>query len=125
MLNTISLLGALAKDIKFKRLNGVSLADGVISIENDIKEPDYISCKFVGEFADIVKEHLRRGNHVLINGELITSEYRARTGETRLWVEVLVLKMTLLSHPHIKPEKLENIKELYKQSRVKKSEKEV
>lgn len=119
-MNKVILIGVLAKDIKFKKQNGVSLADVVISICDEIgnsKKTTLINCKFVGEYAEIAHEYLGRGNYVLIEGELNTNEYRARTGEKRLWVEVLVLKLTLLSYPSIKPSKIENIKELYLQSK--------
>lgn len=105
-MNNVVLYGELTKDPAFKLTEkNYPIASVVIAVNKKevgtTKKANFINCKFLGENANIANNHLRKGDKILLNGEIQTSEYTSKGGECRLWFEVVVSKFEIIGAAYL------------------------
>lgn len=107
MINTVTLVGRLARDPELRRsTNGKSLSDFVLVVNNyrtKEAQPMYFDCIGFNEKAESIAKNCRKGSWLAISGELHQSYYESRsTGEKRSKVKVIVRDFQFYSESKLK-----------------------
>ena len=88
MLNNTILQGRLTKDIELKTTtNGTSVVNFTIAwnrkINDDNEKTLYLDCEAWRGTADLINKHFKKGNEIIVEGELYTNTYQTENGENR------------------------------------------
>ena len=88
MLNNTIIQGRLTKDPELITTNnGVSLAKFTIAwnrkINDDNEKVLYIDCEAWRGTADLINKYFKKGNEIIVEGELYTNTYENENGEKR------------------------------------------
>ena len=88
MLNHVILQGRLTKDAEFRTTNsGVSVVNFTIAwnrkINDDNEKVLYMECEAWRGIADLIYKHFKKGNEIIVEGELYTNTYQTEAGENR------------------------------------------
>lgn len=88
MLNNTILQGRLTKDIELKTTtNGISVVNFTIAwnrkINDDNEKTLYLDCEAWRGTADLIYKHFKKGNEIIVEGELYTNTYQTENGENR------------------------------------------
>lgn len=101
--NTVMLVGRLAKDIEVKELeNGTKVTNVPLAVnrsfknEDGIYETDFFDCVLWEGLARNAAEYCKKGDTVGIRGRLQTDTWE-QDGEKKIKVNIIVEKLTFLS----------------------------
>lgn len=88
MLNNTILQGRLTKDIELKTTtSGISVVNFTIAwnrkINDDNEKTLYLDCEAWRGTADLIYKHFKKGNEIIVEGELYTNTYQTENGENR------------------------------------------
>lgn len=96
-MNVITLTGNATKDIEIKYTpSGKSVAKGTIAVKRDYKnqngeyETDFIDFVAIGKTAEIMSNHINKGDKFGITGRLQIRKWEKENGEVKYYTEVLV-----------------------------------
>ena len=88
MINSTILQGRLTKDVEMRTTqNGVSVINFTIAwnrkINDDNEKVLYMDCEAWRGTADLISKHFKKGNEIIVEGELYTNTYQTDSGENR------------------------------------------
>lgn len=88
MLNNVVLQGRLTKDIELRTTNsGVSVVNFTIAWNRKINEENektlFMDCEAWRGTADLINKYFKKGNEIIVEGELYTNTYQTDAGENR------------------------------------------
>lgn len=96
MLNSTVIQGRITRDPELKRTNsGQSVTSFSLAVERDFKPKDgeritdFIDCTVFGKTADIVCNHIAKGQMVTVEGRIQTGKYTDKNGIDRRKFEIL------------------------------------
>ena len=96
MLNSTVIQGRITRDPELKKTNsGQSVTSFSLAVERDFKPKDgdritdFIDCTVFGKTADIVCNHIAKGQMVTVEGRIQTSKYTDKNGIDRRKFEIL------------------------------------
>lgn len=95
MINSTILQGRLVKDIELRTTNnGVSVANFTVAYNRKLNENServlFLDCEAWRGTADLVKKYFKKGNEIIVEGELYTNTYQNENGENRHQIRLLV-----------------------------------
>lgn len=101
MINKVILVGNVGKDPEIKALqDGTTVANFSVATSEKRKEKKYTewhNCCAFGKVAEIVKDWVRKGSLVYVEGSSRTSEYTDKEGIKRKSVQVIVGQLRNMS----------------------------
>lgn len=84
-MNTISILGRLTNDVKHGiSQSGMAYCSFTIAHNKKMGETErslFIMCKAFGKLADLINSGFRKGERILISGELAQEDYTDKSGQ--------------------------------------------
>ena len=88
MLNNVILQGRLTKDVEVRTTNsGVSVVNFTIAWNRKINEETektlFMDCEAWRGTADLINKYFKKGNEIIVEGELYTNTYQTDAGENR------------------------------------------
>lgn len=88
MLNNVILQGRLTKDVEVRTTNsGVSVVNFTIAWNRKINEENektlFMDCEAWRGTADLINKYFKKGNEIIVEGELYTNTYQTDDGENR------------------------------------------
>lgn len=88
MLNNVVLQGRLTKDVEVRTTNsGVSVVNFTIAWNRKINEENektlFMDCEAWRGTADLINKYFKKGNEIIVEGELYTNTYQTDAGENR------------------------------------------
>ncbi len=95
-MNSVILMGRLTKDPDVRTSqNGVTSARFTLAVDrhskNDPDAADFPSCVAFGKTAEIVRDYLKKGVKIAVQGRIQTSKYPDETGKEVYRTDVVVL----------------------------------
>lgn len=101
MLNDLTLVGRLAKDIEMSYLHsGLATAKTSLAINEKYKDKEtttFIDLRIFGRTAEYANQYTQKGSMVLAKGKLRIEDYQNDKGENKRAVYCLVEKLVFLS----------------------------
>ena len=97
MLNHITIMGRITRDIELRRTNsGIPVASFNVAVDRDYsgkdggeKETDFIDCVAWGTQAESLANYQKKGSLILVKGRIQKRQYQNQEGENRYAVEVV------------------------------------
>jgi single-strand DNA-binding protein len=93
MLNHISIMGRLTKDVELRRTNtGTAVASFTLAVDRDFskeKETDFIDCVAWKNTAEFVSKYFSRGKMAIVSGRLQIRSWTDKDGNNRRTAEVV------------------------------------
>jgi single-strand DNA-binding protein len=93
MLNHISIMGRLTKDVELRRTNsGTAVASFTLAVDRDFskeKETDFIDCVAWKNTAEFVSNHFSKGKMAIVAGRLQIRSWKDKDGNNRRTAEVV------------------------------------
>ena len=96
MLNHISIMGRITKDIELRRTNtGVAVASFTLAVDRDFKEKngeketDFIDCVAWRNTAEFVEKYFSKGRMAIVAGRLQIRSWTDKDGNKRRTAEVI------------------------------------
>lgn len=95
MLNVITIMGRLTKDVELRRTNsGVAVASFTIACDRDFgqngeKETDFIDCTAWRQTGEFVSKHFSKGKMIVVSGRLQIRKWTDKNGNERKSAEVV------------------------------------
>lgn len=95
MLNVITIMGRLTKDVELRRTSsGVAVASFTISCDRDFgqsgeKETDFIDCTAWRQTGEFVSKHFSKGKMIVVSGRLQIRKWTDKDGNKRSTAEVV------------------------------------
>lgn len=92
MLNHITIMGRLTKDVELRRTNsGVAVASFTIACDRDFgeKETDFIECTAWRNTAEFVSKYFSKGRMAVVSGRLQIRKWQDKDGNKRQSAEVV------------------------------------
>lgn len=88
MLNNVILQGRLTRDVELRTTNsGISVINFTIAwnrkINDDNEKVLFMECEAWRGTADLINKHFKKGNEIIVEGELYTNTYENENGEKR------------------------------------------
>lgn len=88
MINSTILQGRLTKDVEVRTpTNGVSVINFTVAwnrkINDDNEKVLYMDCEAWRGTADLISKYFKKGNEIIVEGELYTNTYQTESGENR------------------------------------------
>ena len=83
MLNNTILQGRLTKDIELKTTTSGILVVNFTIAWNRNEKTLYLDCEAWRGTADLIYKHFKKGNEIIVEGELYTNTYQTENGENR------------------------------------------
>lgn len=96
MLNNISLMGRMVKDVEVRKTNNdMSVASFTIAVDRDFqsgtnKITDFIDCTAWRGTAEFVGKYFRKGDMIAVVGSLQSHKWEDKSGNNRISWEVVV-----------------------------------
>ncbi len=106
MLNKVMLIGNLGNDPEVRYTqDGTAVCNMRLATSERFKNrngemqerTEWHNLVFWGRLAEIVRDHLRKGDRIYVEGKLQTREWTDRDGNTRRTTEIRVSEMRILS----------------------------
>ena len=96
MLNHITIMGRLTKDVELRRTpSGVAVANFTLAVDRDFKEKggeketDFIECVALRNTAEFMDKHFTKGRMAVVSGRLQTRSWQDKDGNKRKTAEVV------------------------------------
>lgn len=93
MLNHISIMGRLTKDVELRRTNtGTAVANFTLAVERDFskdKETDFIECVAWGKTGEFAEKYFSKGKMAIVAGRLQIRKWEDKNGNKRSTSEVV------------------------------------
>ena len=93
MLNHITIMGRITKDIELRRTNsGTAVASFNVAVDRDFskeKETDFIDCVAWGKTGEFVSNHFSKGKMIVVSGRLQIRKWEDKNGNKRTTAEVV------------------------------------
>ena len=96
MLNNISIMGRLVKDVEVRKTNNdMSVASFTVAVDRDFssgnnKVTDFIDCTAWRGTADFVGKYFHKGDTIAVQGSLQSHKWEDKNGNNRISWEVVV-----------------------------------
>ena len=97
MLNTVALMGRFTKDIEMKQTNnGKKVISFCLAVgrnratKDEEKKSDFVECQAWENTAEFISTYFKKGDPIIVQGRLETSQYEDKQGNKRKSVYVLV-----------------------------------
>lgn len=111
-MNIVAIVGRTTKDIELNySQSGIAVAKFTVAVNRKFKnhqgeyEADFIRCLAFKKTAEILANHVQKGNQIGIDGSIQTGSYQNKQGQTVYTTEVLVNNFTFLEN---KPKNSQN-----------------
>ena len=86
-MNNIKLMGNIANDLEIQETEmGLSYLKFCIAVKKEFKkdETNFINCIAWRKTAEIIQKYFKKGNKILIDGELNIENYKDKEGNKRI-----------------------------------------
>lgn len=97
MLNHISIMGRLTKDVELRRTaSGTAVANFTLAVERDFskdKETDFIECVAWGKTGEFAEKYFSKGKMAIVAGRLQIRKWEDKNGNKRSTAEVVAENM--------------------------------
>lgn len=106
-MNSFTGLGRLTKDVDLRYTQtGTAVAEFTLAINRKFKnkqtgeyDADFIRCKAFNKRAELVANHLKKGNQVGIEATIQTGSYENKDGHTVYTTEAIIDAVTFINAP--------------------------
>lgn len=105
MMNNVTLIGRVARDIELKKTqSGVSVATIIVAVDRDFssngkREADFISVEVWNKVAEYCASNIEKGRLISVQGSIRTNRYETKEGQKRTNVIVRANRITTLEKP--------------------------
>ncbi len=93
MLNHISIMGRLTKDVELRRTgSGTAVANFTLAVERDFskdKETDFVECVAWGKTGEFAEKYFSKGKMAIVAGRLQIRKWEDKNGNKRSTAEVV------------------------------------
>lgn len=97
MLNHISIMGRLTKDVELRRTaSGTAVANFTLAVERDFSkdtETDFIECVAWGKTGEFAEKYFSKGKMAIVAGRLQIRKWEDKNGNKRSTAEVVAENM--------------------------------
>jgi single-strand DNA-binding protein len=97
MLNHVSIMGRLTKDVELRRTaSGTAVANFTLAVERDFskdKETDFIECVAWGKTGEFADKYFSKGKMAIVAGRLQIRKWEDKNGNKRSAAEVVAENM--------------------------------
>lgn len=97
MLNHISIMGRLTKDVELRRTaSGTAVANFTLAVERDFskdKDTDFIECVAWGKTGEFAEKYFSKGKMAIVAGRLQIRKWEDKNGNKRSTAEVVAENM--------------------------------
>ena len=97
MLNTVALMGRFTKDLELKKLeSGKKVISFCLAVgrnratKDEEKKSDFVDCQAWSSTAEFISTYFKKGDPIIVQGRLETSQYEDKQRNKRKSVYVLV-----------------------------------
>ena len=105
MMNNVTLIGRVARDIELKKTqSGVSVATIIVAVDRDFapngkREADFISVEVWNKVVEYCASNIEKGRLISVQGSIRTNRYETKDGQKRSNVIVRANRITTLEKP--------------------------
>lgn len=102
-MNLVILMGNTTHDIETKQTaNGLLVANFQLAVRNiyNKDKTDFIRCVAFAKTAEILRDYVKKGQKISVEGRLEVSEYQTPEGENKKNTQVIVSLVHLISSPN-------------------------
>lgn len=90
MLNNSSLVGRLTRDPEVKNLtSGKIVAKFTLAVQRNKEEADFIPCEAWGKTAESIRDYVKKGSMIGVEGRIQVDQYQNDEGENRTMTKVV------------------------------------
>lgn len=93
MLNHISIMGRLTKDVELRRTaSGTAVANLTLAVDRDFskdKETDFIECVAWGKTGEFAEKYFSKGKMAIVSGRLQIRKWEDKNGNKRNTAEIV------------------------------------
>ena len=95
MLNTITIMGRLVRDVELRRTgSGTAVASFTVAVDRDFaqdgkKDTDFIDCVAWRQTGEFVSKYFRKGSMIVVKGRLQIRNWNDKDGNKRKTAEVV------------------------------------
>ena len=117
-MNIAIIRGNITKDIELRSFqNGTYVTNFYVAVKRDFKnangeyESDFISCKAIGNTAEMISKYFHKGSGIIIEGHIQTGSFEGQDGKRVYTTDVIVNRVHFDRNNSVKQEdKKEEIK---------------
>lgn len=102
MLNRVTLVGRITKDLELRKLEGATttaVVNFTIALDRTFGKDDsadFIPCSAWGKVAENMAKYLKKGSLISVDGRIQSRNYKAQDGSTRTSIEVVAESVSFL-----------------------------
>lgn len=102
MLNRVTLVGRITKDLELRKLEGATttaVVNFTIALDRAFGKDDsadFIPCSAWGKTAENMAKYLKKGSLISVDGRIQSRNYKAQDGSTRTSIEVVAENVSFL-----------------------------
>ena len=96
MLNTITIMGRLAKEVETKTFGDKQVVQGTIACQKDKDTCNFIPFKAWDKVAGVIEKYVNKGDRFIINGSLEVYNYTDKSGNKTSFTYVNVKTVELV-----------------------------
>lgn len=80
MLNNVTIMGRLTREVEIKQFGGKKQAQGTIACQKDKENCNFIPFKAWDKVAEVIQKYINKGDRFIINGSLEVYNYTDKSG---------------------------------------------
>lgn len=95
-MNQVQLLGRMVKEPSVKETTKGSVANFTLAVRRNKDQTDFVRCSAFNHSANIVSDYVKKGDMLLIGGQLINNSYEKEGNKIDNW-------QVCVNHVHLLP----------------------
>lgn len=96
MLNNVTIMGRLTREVEIKQFGGKQQAQGTIACQKDKDNCNFIPFKAWDKVAGVIEKYVNKGDRFIINGSLEVYNYTDKSGNKTSFTYVNVKTVELV-----------------------------
>mgnify|MGYP000168359372 CR=1 FL=1 len=96
MLNNVTIMGRLTREVEIKQFGGKKQAQGTIACQKDKDNCNFIPFKAWDKVAEVIQKYINKGDRFIINGSLEVYNYTSQSGQKTSFTYVNVKTVELV-----------------------------
>lgn len=96
MLNNVTIMGRLVKEVEVKNFGSKEVAQGTIACQKDKDNCNFIPFKAWDKVAEVIQKYINKGDRFIINGSLEVYNYTDKSGNKTSFTYVNVKTVELV-----------------------------
>lgn len=96
MLNNVTIMGRLTREVEIKQFGGKKQAQGTIACQKDKDNCNFIPFKAWDKVAGVIEKYVNKGDRFIINGSLEVYNYTDKSGNKTSFTYVNIKTVELV-----------------------------